>query len=192
MKRVVFALLLVVLSTPSVSFGEEATNNLEEQKFIRLKYNDLGRPTTLETPIIHYQGPTGTFSVDLIGAVHIADRKYYKELGEKFRSYDSVLYELIAPVGVRPTYTAHGPSERGKSGVSKLQTALKNMAGLSFQLEEIDYRAKNFVHADFSPDEFLQSMIDRKENPLETFMRVFAISYFSEFQRAQNMPVEKR
>ena len=34
--------------------------------------------------------------------------------------------------------------------------------GLSFQLDEIDYTRPNLVHADMTPDEFAQSMRDRR------------------------------
>ena len=37
-------------------------------------------------------------TVDLIAAIHIADAAYYAELNRRFADYDSLLYELVAPV----------------------------------------------------------------------------------------------
>jgi hypothetical protein len=47
-----------------------------------------------------------------------------------------------------------------------LQQGLKNALELTFQLDEIDYQAGNFVHADMTPQEFEQSMAERGESLL--------------------------
>jgi hypothetical protein len=69
-------------------------------KFLRLKRDDQGTVTALETAIVHYvpkDGDRGGLSVDLIGAVHIADKAYYDQLNKTFEQYDVLLYELVAP-----------------------------------------------------------------------------------------------
>jgi hypothetical protein len=43
---------------------------------------------------------------------------------------------------------------------------MKTSLELSFQLDEIDYQAANFVHADMTPQEFEQSMSERGESML--------------------------
>jgi hypothetical protein len=53
---------------------------------------------------------------------------------------------------------------------------MKNMLRLSFQLEEIDYSARNFVHADLSPTELSQSMDERGESLYVYFWRLFYAS----------------
>ena len=51
---------------------------------------------------------------------------------------------------------------------------MKNLLELEYQLDQVDYTRKNFVHADLSPDEFMQSMRDRKEGFTDIFVRLMA------------------
>ena len=46
------------------------------------------------------------------------------------------------------------------------------MLELDHQLEKVDYTKQNFVHADMSPDEFLQAMKDRNESFLQMYFRL--------------------
>jgi hypothetical protein len=50
------------------------------------------------------------------------------------------------------------------------------MLQLSFQLDEIDYGASNFVHADLTPTELSQSMDERGESLYVYFWRLFYAS----------------
>src|SRR5690625_6813811 len=61
-----------------------------------------------------------------------------------------------------------------------IQGGLKNLLGLSFQLEEIDYTAANFMHADLSPGELEAAMEARGESWLGTWLQLWAA--------AQNSP----
>ena len=71
-----------------------------------------------------------------------------------------MLYELVAPEG---TYIPKG-GVQDKSLLSNIQSTMKDILGLSFQMEEIDYTPKHFVHADFTPEEFSQSMDEKGES----------------------------
>ena len=51
---------------------------------------------------------------------------------------------------------------------------MKSMLELEYQLDQVDYTQKNFVHADLSPDEFAQSMRDHKEGFSDIFLRLMA------------------
>jgi len=99
--------------------------------------------------------------VVLYGAVHIADRACYVKLNERFRGCDVLLYELVAEEGVRPS---KNQARGGFNPIGMLQQALKSGLQLSFQLDEIDYGAENFVHADMTPQEFESSMAERGES----------------------------
>lgn len=131
-------------------------------KFIRLTRDAEERTLTMDTAIVRYV-PTDPeragLVVDLIGAVHIGEKEYYAELNRAFQDYDALLYELVAPEGTRVSKGASGGSP-----VSMLQTGMKGMLELEFQLDEIDYHQDNFVHADMSPDDFAKSMRDRGES----------------------------
>ncbi len=50
---------------------------------------------------------------------------------------------------------------------------MKDILGLEFQLNGIDYTRKNMIHADMSPDQFAASMRSRGESVMTMLMRVF-------------------
>ena len=107
-----------------------------------------------------------------MAAVHVADKSYYQELNKRFAGYDVVLYELVAPKGTR--IPKGGRKDKAGNVVSAIQLGMKNLLGLEFQLDQVDYTRSNFVHADLSPDEFAQSMRDRNEGFSDIFLRLMA------------------
>jgi hypothetical protein len=140
-------------------------------EFARISRDADGRAEALQTAIVTYAPPDDPerFSVDLIAAVHLADARYYAELNERFRHYDALLYELVAPAG-----SAVSDQDAGSKGLlTSAQTMLGAFLELSFQLDEIDYDAVNFVHADLSPEELRQSMIERNESLYVYFWRLY-------------------
>ena len=145
-----------------------------ETSFARVAENDQKQPLALQVAINSYGLKTGyrQIRVDLIGAIHIGDKAYYAVLNERFKTYDALLYELIAP---KDTIVERGESQ-SRGVLSNTQLAMKNMLGLSFQLDEVDYAARNFVHADLSPQELTQSMRDRGESLYVYFWRLFYAS----------------
>jgi hypothetical protein len=152
-------------------------NVLEQNKteFLRIKSDKDNTPVSLQLANARYVPVNGIPSdmyVDLISAVHIADKSYYQNLNELFKTYDVVLYELVAPEGTRVGDKA---ASEGKSLLSTLQQGMKNVLGLTFQLEEVDYSPKNFVHADISPEDFKNSMDDKGESFASMFMRMWLI-----------------
>ncbi|MDR1291506.1 MAG: hypothetical protein LBK06_09925, partial [Planctomycetaceae bacterium] len=50
---------------------------------------------SLDTPIVKFENKKEGIEVALIGAVHIADQKYYEALNDEFKKYDAVLFELV-------------------------------------------------------------------------------------------------
>lgn len=130
-----------------------------EPDFIQLL--ETPNNNALQVSIVRYQSRKGGSPyVDLVGAVHVGDKQYYQTLNDLFKNYDSVLYELVAPEG---TYIPKG-GVKSESMLSNIQVGLKDILGLSFQMEEIDYTQQHFVHADFTPEEFKQSMEKKGES----------------------------
>ena len=109
--------------------------------------------------------------VDMVAAVHIADKSYYQELNRRFAGYDVVLYELVAPERTR---IPKGGRKRAGNVLSAFQLGMKDLLKLQFQLDQVDYTPKNFVHADLSPDQFVKSMRDRHEGFSDIFTRLLA------------------
>ena len=128
-----------------------------------------GVPKALQTAVATYRKPDSTDGVEvvLIGAVHIGETAYYHKLNELFKTYDALLYELVSEPGMG----VPDPEERGISPISTIQVGMKNSLELAFQLDEVDYAAKNFVHADMTPKEFFDTMEARQEGVLQMFFR---------------------
>ncbi len=133
--------------------------------YVRVDKTDAGKPRALQTSIVRFRGKAGTESagkiVDLVGVVHIGQREYYVDLKKRLSKYDVVLYELVAPDGtrIRPQ-----DLEKRRSVLASMQTGMKDMLNLEFQLELIDYMATNFRHADMSPDEFVEDLERRGDS----------------------------
>jgi hypothetical protein len=133
--------------------------------YLRVNKTDAGKPGALQTAIVRYQGVKGsTYEnqiVDLVGVVHVGQREYYSELNDRLAKYDTVLYELVAPDGtrIRPE-----DLEDRRSLLASMQTGMKDMLNLEYQLELVDYMASNFRHADMSPEEFMQDLARRGDS----------------------------
>ena len=145
----------------------DAVQNVEPDtgipEFVRLKLDQNKKPVSMQVAVVRFvprdnNGPLQ--HVDLISAVHIGESAYYQTINALFPHYDAVLYELVAPQGTRIPKGGNGR----KGIVSGLQSWMRNVMGMSMQLEEVDYTASNLVHADLSPEEFSQSMKRRNES----------------------------
>jgi hypothetical protein len=143
--------------------GRKAHPGDKASKFVRVRFDDKGRPVALQTAIVRYARPDADkdgLYVDLIGAIHVGDKSYYQQLNKEFEAYDALLYELVAPQGTRV------PKQRGKSThpVGMVQEGMTGVLELDYQLDQINYQKDNFVHADMSPSDFSKSMTDRGES----------------------------
>jgi hypothetical protein len=136
-----------------------------EPLYLRIHKSENGKPLAMQTAIVRYQGKPGTKyagkTVDLVGVVHIGQREYYQDLNERLSKYESVLYELVAPDGtrIRPE-----DLQKRRSLLASMQTGMKDMLNLEYQLELIDYMAENFKHADMSPEEFTEDLSRRGDS----------------------------
>jgi hypothetical protein len=57
--------------------------------------------------------------------------------------------------------------------IARVQQSLPKILDLAYQLKDIDYTAKNFVHADLSPDEMAQAIKSRGDSGGSVFIKVF-------------------
>lgn len=137
------------------------------------------------TPVARYQNADGV-SVDLVGAVHLADARYYRALNRAFARYDKVLYEMlngedlpemtrlarkVAAGTATPEEKARHKyfvdnRERGVAGelLSAYYASMADMMNLSLQAEMVDYGLTNLVYADMSSEEFSAAMAERGES----------------------------
>jgi hypothetical protein len=161
MKRLL--LLPALLALGAHSAAEET-----KSKFIRFAEEEAS--DSLQTAVVTYESPQQV-QVDLVGAVHIADKAYFDGLNTRFKTYDAVLYELVGPPmeerGKEP------PSKDGQNlaWVGQMQAMMKDVLKLHGQLEGIDYQAKNFVHADMNMKQFTKTQETKKESFLTLYLK---------------------
>lgn len=116
-------------------------------------------PVSYDTAVTKFSDEKSGVHVDLIGAVHVGDKEYYIELNEVFKQYDAVLYELVAEEDSKPA--VKDSNDKPQSVLGSFQSGMGNVLALDFQLNHVDYHAKNMVHADLSPSEFAGRVSDR-------------------------------
>jgi len=160
MKRLLASAALMV-STVLSSTADEPT------RFIRVDEDDAA--ARLQTGVTRYQ-KDGTV-VDLIGAVHIADKAYYEQLNTRFESYDALLFEMVGGDQIAAATPAADPQTdeaepAAVAGLQQIYTMVSRFLKLTGQSTVIDYTAKNFVHADLTHDEFEKMQAERGETVL--------------------------
>jgi hypothetical protein len=144
------------------------------QDWVRLDYDSAGQVRGMQTAIVRYApadpaSKNAPAQVDLIAAVHIADPAYYDKLNDRFKGYDVLLYELVAPEG---TVVEKGRGTSNAHPIGAMQNMFKDVLELDHQLEDVDYTRPNFVHADMSPDDFKKAMEERNETFLQMYFRL--------------------
>ncbi len=196
-----FVLLAVTASTlahvaraqPVTKLKSDSGSAVEQgaagEEWVRLRRDAKKRPLALEVAIVRYVLPQYADSpprkvpeyVDLVGAIHVGDLAYYRELNRRFRGYDALLYELVAPKG---TVVERGRGTSNAHPLGALQNGMKSMLELEHQLEKVDYTRPNFIHADLTPDEFMQSMADKDESFVQLLFRMMGQGIAQQSQQA--------
>lgn len=172
-RRMVLPFVALVLASAGFLGAEELK---EPANFVR--FTDEKGGGRLETAVVTYTNHAGV-ELKLVSAIHIGERSYFEELAKDFEAQDAVLYELVKEKGaplpgpgvVRPE-AAEGEEDSpggGMKAVGDLQRFLKDTLNLEFQLDVIDYRKPNFVHADMDREQFEKAQAARGES-FETMM----------------------
>jgi len=158
-------LLLSVLA--SIVHAQEG-QGLAQDAFLQFQQGAGEYEGELQTAITTYRNAQGV-ELDLVAAVHLAQRSYYDQLNDYFDTRDAVLYELVADENVRPD----GSGNAGGSGfIGFIQTSLSNFLGLEFQLNSINYNRNNFVHADLEPAELDAIMSAKGETMFSSILDI--------------------
>ena len=151
-----------------------------------IRYAEDKESTRLEVAVKTFTLPSGQ-TVDLIGAVHIADLGYYEGLNQRFGQYDSVLFELVgdpsAITNMAPLTDEQRKAQTAGGGISSVQLSAARYLNLAFQLGAVDYRGKNMVHADTSAEEFAKLQQQRGESMLTLFARAMQVQMNGEMSR---------
>lgn len=151
--------ILLVLPLSAEKPEEQATD------FIRVFEDE--NASRLQTAVTRYKGPKGQ-TVDLIGAVHIGDKKYYTALNESFKKYEVLLFELVGGENLVDGKIPEAGEEKGDDIEFKVLRSMTNGMSrylkLSNQMDHIDYSPKNFVHADLTLKQFEKKQKERGES----------------------------
>lgn len=185
----------------------DVAERLHDSKSISdfIRFCDNGEEgLNLQTATISYGKPfpfsilQPNLQVDLVSAVHIADKDYFAALQEELRAYDRVLYEMVADKDPRqtnrnprtrwrPTRRLPGGRSRNFSFFALIQRAMAFLLKLDFQLECLDYRKETWYHADLDFKTFSTLQLARGES-LFTFARDMAVISLKTLTRATMMP----
>src|SRR4051812_41038695 len=98
--RIIKALLVLLFLAPTLAAAEPNP----ESSFLRIQRDESREPVALQTVIAKYVPASGAkgVEIDLVAVVHIGEKTYYERLNKEFEKYDTVLYELVAPEGIKP------------------------------------------------------------------------------------------
>ena len=157
--------------------GEAAKKPAEAQPYLR--FEEKAKGAALEVGVIRLQHKETGALVDLIGAVHIGDAAYYQQLNKEFKAYDAVLYEMVKPAKLDPAQFQNRPP----SSVGMMQTFMQKQLDLAYQLDEVDYTVRNFVHADMTVKQFRKRQEARGES---MFKLMFKLMKEDMSRRAKN------
>lgn len=121
-------------------------------------------------------------SVDLIGAVHIADQLYFTDLNTLFEAYEVLLYEMVGGerLGGGRKLVEDKEQDTQFNVLGAVSGAMQRKLGLAGQKEHVDYSKGNFVHADLTLKEFNQLQKEKKESILS-----FALKNGQSIEKAQ-------
>lgn len=157
------ALLCIALFLAAPLAAEQASD------YVRVRAAEDGTPLALEAAVAGFERGDGV-RVDLVGAVHVGDPGYYRRLQRRLAGYDRVLFELV---GEPESLAERSPGIPSMIGL--MQGGMQQALGLAHQLDEIDYTAAHFVHADLSAREFRDSMRARSESLVALLFRAWAL-----------------
>ena len=181
--RLIFkALLVLACLIPTLPAAGADFRNPE---FIRIQRNENRDPVALQTAIAKYVPAGGEkgAEIDLVAVVHIGEQAYYERLNKEFEKYDALLYELVAPEGNKPP---KGGEMKSDNPLAMLQQGMTFFLGLEHQLEVVDYRKSNFIHADLSPEGMKKAMKERGDDKMTIILGVIA-----DLLRKRNLDADK-
>lgn len=182
MKRLFAPLVLISIvggleaqtsTAPSPPAASPAAEGMDYIRYVE----ESGVSSRLQTAVVRFQ--KGRTIVDLVGVVHLGDAAYFENLNALLKGYDAVLYEMVGgkyspETGADLEVDPEAAPEMGS--VRQLQQLARSFLGLEFQLDGIDYSARNFVHADVGWVEFNTLMQARNQNFATLFSRALILA----------------
>ncbi|CAI0389295.1 unnamed protein product [Linum tenue] len=167
-------------SSPAKSNEDGCPDSFSD--FARFKRGPIRGTGELQTAIVSYRkrSPESTIQVDLVSAVHIADKEYYSALQKELESYDCVLYELVTS-GESSEVVKRGNPETAARRRLNWRTMyscfdlvlvdftfriMARILSLDRQGKCLDYEADNWYHADLDYKTFKRLQHEKGESIL--------------------------
>lgn len=163
-------------ATDDVSAGQFTQNN-SISDFMRFRRGADAGNGELQTAVVSYRKKfpwsllRPFLQVDLVSTIHIADKEYFATLQKELGSYDSVLYEMVASRESLENKRNPAATKRLKSSRSRgfniigfIQRQMARILTLDFQLDCLDYQARNFYHADLDFETFKLLQLEKGES----------------------------
>ncbi len=146
----------------AVKPGAEAAGNPPASDFIRIDEDE--KAARLQTAVTRYE--KNGVTVELVGAVHIGDKKYYHQLNESFDQYDALLFEMV---GGENLVDGKIPENGGDHDLQtkvlrQMVDSMSRFLQLSSQMKEVDYSKQHFVHADLTLEQFARKQKEKGES----------------------------
>ncbi len=143
-KTIAFTLIaaLMFMASSTSLLAEDVT------KFIRFTQGETPGTGALQIAYATYKSEKSNVTITLYGVVHIADMAYYNSVQSDLDKHDVVLYELV-----KPGKNSKIKPSKSVKGLGQMQKLMGELLGLSFQKDGINYKSKNFVHADMTFEE---------------------------------------
>ncbi len=144
----------------------------EKTDFIRVIEDE--KSVLLQTSVTRYV--KDGVRVDLIGAVHVADKQYFTSLNTLFTKFEVLLFEMIGGEKIGGAEALEDEAKKEDGEKKDLQFNLLGMMydqmqkclELSGQKEIVDYSKENFIHADLTVEEF-KTLQDEKGESILSF-----------------------
>ena len=159
-------------------------------KYIR--YFEKGKEAKLQTAIAHFVRDEDGASIDLMAVIHVADKTYYDLLDKRMAVYDAVLYEMVGgpydPDIEKLAQSEGSPLE----GLTMVHGMIQSLLKLEYQKDGIDYKRKNFVHADVDWEEFQSLSEDRNQTIATWFERAMKLAESEDLPGIPNSDSESR
>ena len=179
-RKYLWVLSAMSLATSAVAVGQAVKEPLkkdavkEEKKeqrtdFIRVDEDE--KNSRLQTSVTRYV--KDGVSVDLIGAVHIADKQYFLDLNNLFTQSEVLLFEMVGGDKMKEGKNLNDAKKKDAqfSFLETMYNTMQDKLDLAGQKDHVDYSKENFVHADLSMEDFQKLQKEKKESLLSFAMK---------------------
>ena len=162
-RKYLWVLSAMSLATSAVAVGQAVKEPLKkdavkeekkEQRTDFIRVDEDKKESRLQTSVTRYV--KDGVSVDLIGAVHIADKQYFLDLNNLFTQSEVLLFEMVGGDKMKEGKNLNDAKKKDAqfSFLETMYNTMQDKLDLAGQKDHVDYSKENFVHADLSMEDF--------------------------------------